>query len=306
MIYLSSRRNNWKTRPKRWDDLMFLISNNQRLIFTSPSLEGRDLNRGNAKELAKKGKSLGIRRECSTFLLNLEGPLIRMRKGVSLYLVNHELKVINESDPKILFQGFIDLSSRRNPVRKNKMLGLMRRRNLAKRRNCLRGLTPEAEKKLKELNITLTKSFKKEKATTEKVHELYDYVFNEHKRGFQKDFRQAEFLYEEVWITDYQSDARFTEITSLKKAAKEAANEGARGREEASKRDIDEGSGEEVMLSSSTYVEVVDEENKVERLISVGSRWRTVWKVRPKPVTNRWKTTWKVQPGPIGNRCGTV
>lgn len=49
----------------------------------------------------------------------------------------------------------------------------------------------------------------------------------------------------------------------MKKAAKEVATEGARGREEANKGDADEGSGGEVVLSSSTYVEVVDEENKV-------------------------------------------
>lgn len=42
--------------------------------------------------------------------------------------------------------------------------------------------------------------------TTEKVYEFYDYVFNAHKKGFQKAFHQAEFLYEEVWITGYRLD----------------------------------------------------------------------------------------------------
>lgn len=61
-----------------------------------------------------------IRREWSTFLLNLEGTLIRMRKGVYLYLGNHELKVINESDPKILLQGLIELVAEKKPREEEK------------------------------------------------------------------------------------------------------------------------------------------------------------------------------------------
>ncbi|KAG2395437.1 uncharacterized protein HKW66_Vig0071870 [Vigna angularis] len=184
-------------------------------------------------------------REGAFDISELEGPLIRMHKGVSIELGGHERKVINDSDPEILFRGLLEFQTRalvlsrrvvhmaRKELKGESKMKLARdlivERNVREEEHRFWAHEKkklENEKKLLEKEVQRMKSWKAgcleaekkvrklnaflkeyvEEVTKDDLQHLYNFVSNAHRKGFQKGIRQANFLYKEVSTTDFRFD----------------------------------------------------------------------------------------------------